>query len=135
MRLVGLSLALCVVAGCGGAEPIVPGPPDLGAEMRDAAPPPPPPLRSPAEAEDTDPDPGVVRVALTAAPLRFRVGDDEVDGFAYNSQVPGPTIRARRGDRLIVDFRNQLDAPTTMLESVKGAGILRTKKTASVPLR
>ena len=67
-----------------------------------------------AEATDLDDDPDVLHVALTAAPHRFRVGDDEVDGYAYNGQVPGPTLRAKRGDLVKVDITNDLDVPTTI---------------------
>ena len=63
-------------------------------------------LQSPAEATDLDPDEQVVHIELTAAPLG--------DGFAYNQQVPGPTIRVKRGDRLVVDFHNALDTASTI---------------------
>jgi FtsP/CotA-like multicopper oxidase with cupredoxin domain len=73
-----------------------------------------PELRSPAEAEDLDPDPDIVRVALEAAPLTYEVAGETVEGWAYNGQVPGPTIRVERGDTLIVEFHNALDADTTI---------------------
>jgi FtsP/CotA-like multicopper oxidase with cupredoxin domain len=73
-----------------------------------------PQLTSPAEAEDLDPDPDIVRVALTAAPLTYEIDGELVDGWAYNGQIPGPTIRVRRGDTLIVDFHNDLPDDTTI---------------------
>ncbi len=73
-----------------------------------------PQLHSPAEAEDLDPAPDIVHVALSAAPHSFWVGDQLVDGWAYNGQVPGPTIRLQTGDTLIVDFQNELGADTTV---------------------
>lgn len=73
-----------------------------------------PELRSPAEAEDLDPAPGVVRVSLTAAPHSFEVAGEIVEGWAYNGQVPGPTIRVQRGDTLIVEFHNGLEDSTTI---------------------
>ncbi|PRP93658.1 multicopper oxidase family protein [Enhygromyxa salina] len=73
-----------------------------------------PELRSPAEAEDLDPDPDVVRVALTAAPLAYEIGGELVEGWAYNGQIPGPTIRVERGDTLTVEFHNGLDSATTI---------------------
>jgi FtsP/CotA-like multicopper oxidase with cupredoxin domain len=82
------------------------GSPDAGFER--------PVLASPADAIDLDPDPNVVRVELVAAPLTRTVGGRAVDGYAYNGQVPGPTIRLKRGDRLIVDFTNELDTGTTI---------------------
>jgi FtsP/CotA-like multicopper oxidase with cupredoxin domain len=73
-----------------------------------------PELRSPAEAEDLDPDPNIVRVALTAAPLTYEVAGETIEGWAYNGQIPGPTIRVERGDTLIVEFHNGLDDDTTI---------------------
>lgn len=59
------------------------------------------------DAVDLDPDPRVVRVALTA-----RQG---VDGrYTYNDMSPGPVIRAQVGDTLVVELTNALDAPTTI---------------------
>ncbi|MFZ5479959.1 MAG: multicopper oxidase family protein [Myxococcota bacterium] len=69
---------------------------------------------SPAEAEDLDPADDVVHVELTAAPRSFEVGGLAIDGYAYNDQNPGPTLRAKAGDTLIVDFTNALDADTTV---------------------
>lgn len=63
----------------------------------------------PAEAVDLDPDPDVVQVELTAARR-----EDGAYAFAYNGQNPGPTIRAKVGDELVVTLVNQLDAPTTI---------------------
>lgn len=64
-------------------------------------------LPTPAPAEDLDPDPDTVRVALRAAPR-----DD--GSWAYNGQVPGPTIRARVGDTVVVELRNDLPNATTI---------------------
>ncbi len=36
------------------------------------------------------------------------------EAFAYNGQVPGPTIRVTEGDTLRVTLRNELDEPTTI---------------------
>ena len=73
-----------------------------------------PELSSPAEAEDLDPDPNIVHVELTAAPLTYEIDGEPVDGWAYNGQIPGPTIRLQRGNTLIVDFHNDLDDDTTI---------------------
>ena len=62
------------------------------------------------DAEDLDSDPAVVRVRLTAA----RRSDDSGYAYGYNGLSPGPTIRARVGDELIVVLDNQLDEPTTI---------------------
>src|SRR5262245_37037500 len=71
-------------------------------------------LRSPREAEDLDPDPNVVHVRLVAAPAVHTIGGRQISGFAYNGQTPGPTLRAKVGDSLRVDFENQLDQATTI---------------------
>jgi FtsP/CotA-like multicopper oxidase with cupredoxin domain len=71
-------------------------------------------LVSPAEAADLDPADDVLHVALTAAPHTHVLGDEPVDGYAYNGQVPGPTLRAKLGDTLVVDFTNALDTETTI---------------------
>jgi FtsP/CotA-like multicopper oxidase with cupredoxin domain len=73
-----------------------------------------PVLESPPEAIDLDPDPDVVRVELIAAPFTRTVGDRVIEGYAYNGQVPGPTIRVPAGARLIVDFTNELSTGTTI---------------------
>jgi FtsP/CotA-like multicopper oxidase with cupredoxin domain len=64
---------------------------------------------------DTNPDPRVVEIALTA-----RVADVEIAGgrrvkaWTYDGMLPGPLIRAKVGDRLIVHFTNDLPQPTTV---------------------
>jgi FtsP/CotA-like multicopper oxidase with cupredoxin domain len=50
---------------------------------------------------------------LTAAPGRVDLGGPVVDTWSFGP-VPGPTIRARTGDRLVVDLTNGLPAPTTV---------------------
>src|SRR5690242_10065751 len=50
---------------------------------------------------------------LTAAPGRVDLGGPVVDTWSFGT-VPGPTIRARAGDRVVVDLTNGLPAPTTV---------------------
>jgi FtsP/CotA-like multicopper oxidase with cupredoxin domain len=90
--------------------------PGDSAPPTDSGTPPPsaPTLVPPAEAEDLDPDPAILHVALEAAPFTYAIGDATIDGLAYNAQVPGPTIHAEVGDTLIVDFTNALDEETTI---------------------
>jgi FtsP/CotA-like multicopper oxidase with cupredoxin domain len=38
----------------------------------------------------------------------------EVEAWTYNGDIPGPVIRAKVGDRLIVHFSNHLPQPTTV---------------------
>jgi FtsP/CotA-like multicopper oxidase with cupredoxin domain len=60
--------------------------------------------------------PGEVReVTLTAAPTMLRLASgQEVPGWAYNGQIPGPEIRVREGDRVRVTFKNDLPAATAI---------------------
>jgi FtsP/CotA-like multicopper oxidase with cupredoxin domain len=68
-----------------------------------------------ASATDLDPDPNVVEVALDArlAPLSFVPGGPTMM-WTYGGQVPGPLIRARAGDRVVVHFTNALPEETTI---------------------
>jgi FtsP/CotA-like multicopper oxidase with cupredoxin domain len=66
-------------------------------------------------AEDLNPDPGVVEIELEA-----RITDIElVPGaptpvWTYNGALPGPMIRAKVGDRIIVRFKNSLPEATSI---------------------
>lgn len=56
-----------------------------------------------------------VELTLTAAPARLQLlPGPATDVWAYNGQVPGPTLELREGDRVIVHFRNELPEPTTV---------------------
>jgi len=67
------------------------------------------------ELPDRNPDPRIVELDLTA-----RVADVEIapklraTAWTYDGRLPGPLIRARVGDRLIVHFTNQLPEPSTV---------------------
>lgn len=67
-----------------------------------------------ADAIDEDPALQVLEVTLTPAPHPLSIAGAEVQGFAYNEQVPGPTLRAEVGDTLVVHLDNQLETPTTI---------------------
>ncbi len=57
----------------------------------------------------------LVELTLTAAPARLSlVPGKKTDAYAYNGTVPGPTLRFREGDRVIVHFRNNLPEPSTI---------------------
>ena len=66
-------------------------------------------------AQDLNPDPNVLEIELTA-----RVADVEIlpgtttPAWTYNGSVPGPMIRAKVGDRVIVHFKNSLPEETTI---------------------
>jgi FtsP/CotA-like multicopper oxidase with cupredoxin domain len=66
------------------------------------------------EAADVNPDPKIVEVNLEARVADVQVGAQKVQAWTYNGSIPGPLIRAKAGDRLIVHFTNQLPSPTTV---------------------
>jgi FtsP/CotA-like multicopper oxidase with cupredoxin domain len=58
---------------------------------------------------------GIVQVRLEAAPVDLElVPGTKTRVWAYNGSVPGPLIRARAGDRLIVTFVNNLPEESTI---------------------
>lgn len=63
----------------------------------------------PSIAPDLDPEPGAIRVELVAAPT-----GGGLFPYAYNGQVPGPTIAANVGDRVTVNVRNELTVATSV---------------------
>ena len=77
-----------------------------------------PPSDAPFEvgaAEDLDPDPAVVRVALEAREAEVELTSGvRVRLWTYNGQLPGPTIEARVGDEVVVELHNLLPEPTTV---------------------
>jgi bilirubin oxidase len=72
-------------------------------------------LRTPPVLTDVSPVPRRVEVSLTAARLRtsLAVGTTS-EVFAYNGQIPGPTLELREGDQVVVHFRNDLPEQTTV---------------------
>ena len=104
MRSAAPLLFVCVL-GCPTADPVSdPDPiPDEAVETV---------VVSPESAEDLDPADDTLHVALTAAPIVQGLGGEP--GYAYNGQIPGPTLRAVVGDTLVVDLQNDLDTPTTI---------------------
>lgn len=64
---------------------------------------------------DLDPDPHVLEVELEAklADLQLVPGGT-TRVWTYNGGVPGPLLRARVGDRLLVHFKNSLPEPTSV---------------------
>ncbi|HEY0712157.1 MAG TPA: multicopper oxidase domain-containing protein, partial [Polyangia bacterium] len=65
--------------------------------------------------EDINPDPRTVEVNIEAriAPVTLRPGTT-TKAWTYNGSVPGPLIRANVGDRVIVNFTNNLPEETTI---------------------
>ncbi len=67
------------------------------------------------EAVDRNPDPRVLEIDLTARVAEVEVAPNlRVNAWTYDGGLPGPLIRARVGDRLIVHFTNQLPEPSTV---------------------
>src|SRR5215208_3409785 len=56
-----------------------------------------------------------VDVKLETREIHWEIAPGRVvRGFAYNGQVPGPTIEAEVGDTLVVELKNELKQPTTI---------------------
>ena len=71
-------------------------------------------LRLP-EAADTNPDPHILEIRLEARVASVEIAPGErVDAWTYNGGIPGPLIRVRVGDRVVVRFSNTLPQPTTV---------------------
>jgi FtsP/CotA-like multicopper oxidase with cupredoxin domain len=67
------------------------------------------------EAVDRNPDPHIVEIDLDARIAPVEIGPGiRTDAWTYNGGIPGPLIRIRKGDRLIVHFTNHLPSPTTV---------------------
>ena len=67
------------------------------------------------QAVDINPDPHIVEVNLEARVAQVEiVPGQRVEVWTYNGAIPGPLIRVRVGDRLIVHFSNNLPQPTTV---------------------
>jgi FtsP/CotA-like multicopper oxidase with cupredoxin domain len=59
--------------------------------------------------------PNTVEVNITAAPTTVSLGPSaRTPVYAFNGQVPGPTLEVREGDRVIVHFKNDLPEETTI---------------------
>jgi FtsP/CotA-like multicopper oxidase with cupredoxin domain len=63
---------------------------------------------------DRNPDPKVVEIDLTAKLADVQIDGKTVHAWTYDGGIPGPLIKTRVGDRLIVHFKNELDEPTTV---------------------
>jgi FtsP/CotA-like multicopper oxidase with cupredoxin domain len=51
---------------------------------------------------------------LQIAPVRKRLGDDEVRMLAYNGSIPGPILKVAEGSRVTVNVENHGDLETTV---------------------
>lgn len=57
---------------------------------------------------------GRLEVTLTASPATIGHGEQSRYGYTYNQTSPGPTLRLRPGDQLIVHLENQLPQDTNL---------------------
>lgn len=66
-----------------------------------------------AAAVDTNPSPVVFETDIVAKLVTRDIGDGRsADLWTYNGTTPGPQIRVRVGDRVVVHFRNELPLPS-----------------------
>jgi FtsP/CotA-like multicopper oxidase with cupredoxin domain len=74
-----------------------------------------------SDAVDTNPDPNIVEISLEASPNSLEiVPGTKTEVLTFNGMLPGPVIRTKVGDRLIVHFKNGLKEPTTMVTARVG---------------
>ena len=58
---------------------------------------------------------GVKVFELTTKAVRWEVSPGEfVEGYAFNGQIPGPQLRARKGDKVKIVLRNELPESTAV---------------------
>lgn len=55
-----------------------------------------------------------VQYRLRAGASQHEIAGRTVETWTYNGSLPGPLLRARVGDRVVVDFVNDLGVPTTI---------------------
>lgn len=56
-----------------------------------------------------------IEYQLEASPFSWDIAPGKsIEAWGYNHQVPGPVLRARRGDTLVIHFTNHLPEPTTI---------------------
>ena len=74
-----------------------------------------PTLSNPPVLKNISSKTGTVEVTITAAPARLELVPGKLtDVYAYNGSVPGPTLEAHEGDRVIIHFRNNLPEASTI---------------------
>ncbi len=75
-----------------------------------------PPLVTTSVLVDKNPAANIVEVDLTAKVVDRKLHPDvpELAMYLYNGEFPGPTLRARVGDTVIVHFKNELPEKTTV---------------------
>jgi len=52
---------------------------------------------------------------LTASAFDWAIADGKIiKAWGFNHQLPGPVLRAKKGDRLVIKVKNELDEPTVI---------------------
>lgn len=109
--------------GCVDAEPLMPEPPVLAEVLAgtqvmavELAPEVPlPAVLGTTVLEDINPDPNIVEVELVARHQTVELWPGfELSLMTYNGVIPGPILHVRKGDEVIVHFKNELNEPTTV---------------------
>ena len=68
-----------------------------------------------AEPEDINPDPRIIEIELEARITDIEIGPGKkTPVWTYNGSLPGPLIRAKVGDKIIVHFKNSLPEATSI---------------------
>ncbi len=57
---------------------------------------------------------GRLELTLRAAPTEVPWGDGSRQAFTYNGSTPGPTLRVRAGDQVVIHLENALDESTNL---------------------
>ena len=52
--------------------------------------------------------------SLSASFVKNTINDKTIRMLSYNGQIPGPILRVKQGDSIKVNFKNNLDEPTTV---------------------
>lgn len=56
----------------------------------------------------------IVEIDLEARKTDLKIGENTIDAWTYNGERPGQTIRIKHGQKLRVNFKNNLDEATTI---------------------
>ncbi len=104
--LVGALSSVLLASSCGDDDALPPAP-EQPAGFADAL--------AMSTLEDLDPDPAVLEVNLEAKITGLELSPGTTtQAWTYAGSVPGPLLRLRVGDRLIVHFRNSLPEATSV---------------------
>jgi FtsP/CotA-like multicopper oxidase with cupredoxin domain len=114
MRHFALVAIAATLIACSSTKTEDPAPPP---PAEPAAPPPwmMPDVQGMTPLEDENDDPNIVEVTLTAGRTTTSyLAGKKASVYAYNGSIPGPLLRAKVGDHVIVHFKNKLADPTTI---------------------